>query len=893
MAADGTIPTQPVPLDERIRREVASLREGKAGGIHLAHRIATIFEEQIRSVIRDVLVNLPGDLRKNVSANTAVVLVGGSGRGELVPYSDCDLLILHAPNISSDVEAIVAEFIRKAWDSGLKIGHSVRTVDETWRIARQDIQIATSLVEARLLVGSTVLYDRMRMLFRERVVQHRLGAFLSECTEARQTERDNYGGSPNLLEPNVKRSPGGLRDVHWMRWIAYAIYGSSDVSRLRPAGGLNADDQRILIDGLDYLLKVRVELHLHAQREQDVLSRSEQIRIAVKWGFEHRPGQRDVEQFMQEYFRHATAICDIADRFAERLRPRHAISRIKNALLTRRVGGVFLLSPTTIDVLPNATERITASPERVIELFLFVARDGVDLTPRLEEAITRATGRFPNELTHETCRLFLLVLDTPDHVGKALRIMLRTGVLAYLIPEFTHARCLIQFSEYHSFTVDEHTFRTIDAANDFLIEPGAVGDARRKLAHSWMLNFALLLHDIGKGFDEDHSLVGRRIAIRTAARFRLSEEEQEQLTLLVYRHLLMVHLAFRRDTTEAKLLYDFTHEVGTPDSLRHLFVLSACDLRGVGPGIWTDWKADLLSEFYRQSMSVLGGDVPQSNAAQMDEKRGRIRAILTEADRPVSTIDIKDWATAELDGLSTHFLANIPEDAVAEDLLTLLDLGEQEVSVTGTYDEATATTTYRVIVRPPFTNGCFSVATGVLAAKRMQTVEAIIETTVAGIAIDRFRVIDEDFEEEVPDWRINDVAASLRAAIKGQISVARLFHHHRRYGDQVDYPPLAAGTVRVVRDVDTSEKSTIIDVFAPNRRGLLYTIATALLEMEVSIDLAKISTHVDQIVDVFYVTEMSGEKITDEARLDHIVRTVRNAVEEYLTNGYRRLLNTG
>ena len=398
----------------------------------------------------------------------------------------------------------------------------------------------------------------------------------------------------------MKRSLGGLRDIHLMRWIGFARYGTSDIDRLRLQGAIHKDDARKLLAAHEYLMRVRFNLHLSSGKEQEVLTREEQLRIAEESQIKPKRGQRPVEQLMQTYFRYSTCVADISQRFVELHRPQAAISRGMRLLTTHASGGLYKVSHDQIDVYPRHRDLVCSSTERLLKLFRAAQLYGVEVNFRLFQIIKQSVPNLRPELTRREAQLFLDVLAVSWNVARTLRAMYDTGLLEVILPDMAHARCLLQFNRYHSYTVDEHTLRTIEAAEQFGREEEPVGLANGELLRKDILHLALLLHDLGKGFEEDHSEVGRQIAQRVAKRLFLSDDQREVLVFLVHKHLSMSHLAFRRDTGDLDLLIRFGHDVGTPEILRILYVLTAADLKAVGPGVWTDWKAELLSGLVRQ-----------------------------------------------------------------------------------------------------------------------------------------------------------------------------------------------------------------------------------------------------------------------------------------------------
>lgn len=861
---------------------------GSATGIQIAARIAERTEQFFTEVYRSACESLSPHDRRLVAEDAAITFVGGPGRGELCPYSDVDLLFLYRPAAHDPFAHVAAEVIREGWDAGFRIGHAVRTVEQTIQIARSEIAVATSLVDLKPLAGDAGLVDRLRSQWRDRLVRRRLRTFYNECLASRGKERLEHGECPSILEPDVKRSPGGLRDVHLLRWIAYAKFGTTDLDLLRLRNAIGRDDARHLLEAYDFLLKVRIDLHFHAGRESDILTREEQRRLAEERHIPGTPGVRPVERFMQTYLRHATTIAEITERFINRHRPRSALGAAAETMLTRRAAGVFWLGPSTVQIAPRFRESTAGSPERVLDLFRFVAKSGVEPTAETEELLRKHTPSWPAEISPEAAERFLGLLAYDRYLGKALRAMYRSGVLEWLIPDLRHARCLIQFNQYHSFTVDEHSLRTVEAGCRFAFEPGPIGEARRSVRQPAVLNLALLLHDIGKGFDRDHSDVGQEIARRVGLRLRLSDSDRDRLEYLVLKHLSMVHLALRRDLTDPRLALQFSHDVKSPETLRMLYVLSAADLDAVGPGVFTKWKADLLTDLYEQSLHFLSGQSARLGAEGLasikNEAATAFRHSVGEAHRP----ELHEWATKQLAGFSHQYLATTPISQIVGDLQGLRSLQPDSVLTSGTYDSSTKTTEYRIIASATVADGCFHKMAGVLSAKRLEILSATIETTVDGTVVDRYRVLDTDHDGPVPAWRIAEVTTALRETLLVGADIPQLIRKHQPYGAADRAAPLSDLPLQVSTDTDTSERCTILDVFAHDRPGLLFVLTRTLHDLGLSVDVAKISTHLDQVVDVFYVTTQDGRKITDEPTLRTIRDTLLDRLNEFESEGHTR-----
>lgn len=885
-----------------IRQRGRRLFDGGATGIQVAAALCEATDAFLIDLFREALSEATPSQEAALQSNAAVIALGGLGRGELAPYSDTDLLFLDGrgatgfagatASAGAAFSAFAAQVVRDCWDAGLRLGHSVRTFGETLSLARQDAHVATSLVQSRLLWGDEALFRKFRHTFERKVVRGRAPwggwsrAFVEACVAAREAERREHGSAVSQLQPNVKRSLGGLRDVHLLRWIGFAHYGTADIDALRLLGALKKDDARRLVTAWEFLTRIRIDLHFRADRPQDVLTYEEQLRIAEERGVEPSVGLRPVERFMQTYFRHSTDVANIVQRFTALHRPGSLASRVIHSLFTHRVDGRYRVGWDWIDVLPRAREIVLGSTEQILKLYHTALVNRVVPLPQLTEHIERAVPDLPEELSPDSARLFVEMMGGGRSLGRILRSLYETGLLERIIPQVTHARCLLQFNEYHSYTVDEHTLRTVEAAVQFARDDGPLGRAYRNIHHREILHLALLLHDLGKGLNEDHSEVGRRIARSTAARLNLPEQQREMLVFLVHKHLLMSHLAFRRDIADPEILLQFSREVGSPELLRMLYVLTAADLIAVGPGIWTDWKAELLTELYDRTMLILSGEeIRFREAEHIKQIKEQVCASLLSAESGATNPEFQEWIDGQMNTFSPHYLSGIPPVRIAADLKLMRRLEPGGVLVEGRFDPETDTVRYHLIAHADVSQGCFHKTTGVLTAKRLEILTAQICTTREGVVVDHFRVLDKDYTGAPPPSRIDDVARTIKSVLTGEFAVEQLFRKHTRFEAADALHPISDLPTRVVIDNDSSDRSTVIDVFAHDRPGLLYLLTRTIYDLGLSVLLAKIGTHLDQVVDVFYVTDAQGRKIEDGQRLQQIRTELTSKVEQFEQQG--------
>lgn len=856
-----------------LRAEVAAMRSDIEDRFNagesprdLIRSLSDQADQFVLKLVAQRLSQLPSAAASQIESQTSIIAIGGCGRREVAPYSDLDLLFLHDTSPPPEYATFAADVVRDIWDAGFKLGHSVRTLRDATQMARQDVEFATSLVETRHLWGNPILARKLEKSYKSKLIRGRLGTFIDLCTNARLAEFQPHGWSAQQLEPDVKNSPGGLRDLHLIRWVGYAKFGVRDFHDLAAAKAIGSEDLETLINGHEFLNRIRLNLHFAAGRAQEVLTRSEQMRLSTEWGYQGTSAQIPVEQFMQEYFRHATAIARVARRFTELQRKKSIAAVCLETVMAHRADGIFQVGQQELNASSAVRKRYAPRLEDILQIFELATLYQVRLSPQLEEFVREQVALADETLTPEAAHAFMTILGSAGTLAVTLRQMYETGLLEKVIPQFRHANCLMQFNQYHRYTVDEHTLRCIEEVTLLISDPTSLGQAYRSIHNKAILHLALLLHDIGKGYEEDHSEVGARIAADVAARLYLSPREIDTIVFLVHKHLMMALQAFRRDISDPAFLVRFGRDVGSQEMLRMLYVLTAADIKGVGPGTWTSWKGELLGELYEGAMSVFSND----QSWESNHRVAEVRALVKQMRRDSSDSRLRrmseDWVAGMLESLPPNYLSRVAPTDLLELLVTMRRLEKEDVIVRGRHDRENELTEYSVMTRQEYGAGCFSKICGALTAKRLEILSAQIITCDNGTVLDTFQVIDGDFTGTVPAIRMAEIGEAVREVLLGRQTVEKLLMTNRRYASEA-VPILLQEPPHVVTDNESSDTSTVIDVFAHDRRGLLFIISSVLRELGLNVSLAKISTHLDQVVDVFYVTDSTGEKIRDEARL--------------------------
>jgi [protein-PII] uridylyltransferase len=865
------------------REKLARQHASGSPGIQVCAHFTDLLEGIVVDLFQAALAELDPAARQRIEPAVSLLAHSGFGRREMAPYSDLDLMLLHPFSSDAAIVPLVRPFTQFLYDLALDVGFSARTPNQACAMAVEDATVLTSLTEARPIFGDDNLYERFDGRFR-RMVRRRRRRLLAATEAARREERTKYGETNFLLEPNVKRSRGGLRDLQLIRWLGFIRYGEQDYDGLHQAGHLTKEDVRILRRTRDFLLWLRNDLHFHAGKANDVLERAEQLRLAEARHYDPVEGLLPVEQFMRAYFQHTTEVREVASHFAAGARPRPLWNWLTEPLFSHQFEHDFRIGPTTIFATRHGLAKLRGDLAEVLRLLdianLTDKRIAHDTWRAIRTAMTERGPANPDEpLPTAVTERFLSLLSQPTRLEELLRKLHELRVLEQIIPGMTHARGLLQFNAYHRYTVDEHSLRVVDELTKLQHDPSIPGEVYRSIKNKSLLHLAALIHDLGKGYVEDHSEIGRRLAGHTATRLNLSPQDRETLEFLVHKHLRMSHLAQQHDIHDENVVVQFAVEVGSAQRLKMLYTLTLADLAGVGPGVLNEWKRELLTDLYRHTSSLLASESVQDAANQ--RVRTRREEIMSIARR----LEGVAWWESQIITLPPSLLFAESPQQIVERLDRLRHLPHHDAVAWGVHRPERRAVEYTIGTYEEISPGIFHKLTGALAAARQQILSAEINTLAAGMVLDRFYVQDQDFAEAPPEERIDEISRKLIAALKDKTGRPPTFRRLWQDRSQAADAAIKHLPTRVTFDNSTAEKFTILAVFAYDRLGLLYAIARALFDLGLSVSKAKIGTHLDQVVDVFYVTDQrTGAKVTDEARLRQISDRLIAAIHELDAN---------
>nr|WP_245972448.1 [protein-PII] uridylyltransferase [Rhodovulum robiginosum] len=804
----------------------------------------------------------------------AVLAVGGYGRGEMAPFSDVDLLFLTPYKITPWAESLIESMLYILWDLRLKVGHASRTVKDCLRLGRDDYTIRTSLLELRFLGGHEPLAAELK----DRLWSDLFASTASDFIEAKLSERAErhrkQGGQRYVLEPNVKEGKGGLRDLQSLYWIAKYVHRVDSVAELARVGVFTEEELQSFDRAENFLWAVRCHMHLISGRAMDQLTFDIQVEVASRMGYADRAGRRAVEHFMQDYFRHATTVGELTRIFLTALEAAH----VKKAPMLlglwrrkRKVKEGYVVVQNRLNV--EDPEQFTQDKLNILRLFEEALRTGMLIHPEAMRLVAANLDKIDDDMRNdpEARRIFLDLMLKHGNPERGLRRMNELGVLAAFIPEFEPIVAMMQFNVYHHYTVDEHTIQCISTLakieREELVEELPI--ASRILQNGVdrkVLYVALLLHDIGKGRPDDHSVLGAQIARKVAPRLGLKAEDCETVEWLVRYHLLMSDMAQKRDLSDPRTVRDFAKAVKTKKRLDLLTVLTVCDIIGVGPGTWNNWKAQLLRSLYRETAQALETGLEAVNREKREaEAKRALRAALPDWEKKDLRAETGRHYGPYWQGLATD------TQVVFANLLRGITDDEIRIDLDEDADHDATRACFALADHP----GIFSRLAGALALVGANVVDARTYTTKDGYATAVFWIQDAD-GAPYEAARLTKLRATIEKTLMGKI-MAR-----EKLADRDKLKKRERGfrfPTSIAFDNEGSEIYTIIEVDTRDRPGLLYDLTRVLANNNIYIASAVIATYGAQVVDSFYVKDMFGLKLYSRARREALEKKLRAAIE--------------
>ena len=902
--SEGTTGEIAAKVAEARARAERGLADGTTSGIALAHQLTA----DIDAIVTQLAV---AELRRASIAGVASVgkvamlATGGFGRREFAPYSDLDLIFLFERDPDEAGQELAQRILHPLWDARLDAGHAVRSWAEALELPDSDLTAATALLDARFVAGDSEMAAEFLQAYRGRVAGSSPGSLVARLIDEQQKRHSRFGDTIFLLEPDLKSGPGGVRDLCAGRWAAFARFGTGDPYALRDLGQMSPRQAAAFETARDWLLKVRIAVHLEAGRRQDQLRFDLQEKVAPRL-YRHVPIAAGdvrsavapaVEALMHDFQRHARTISRETTRLLSR-----ASADPQRRPLERRLPGQagdgardgdgdgldtsFIERDGALEVIePSVFER---RPSEMVRIFqVAIERDrpiGLRTTDLISEQAAHgaeALRRDPDSAVR-----FLSVLTDTSDVATPSRLeqMNDLGLLAALMPEWEPITGRVQHDVYHIYTVDQHSLYSVAMLKALARREHAKAfpwptEEVAHIHHPVSLYLATLLHDVGKGIGKNHSIKGAVLAATIAGRLGLSAEDVKRVEFLVREHLTMGHTSQRRDLDDPELIAHFARLCEDEDTLRDLFLITFVDLYCVGPGNLTSWKDELLRDLFQRTRVYLrrGPDLLTAERAQAARRRKR------EACKKLSLSPDDPRVAAILGGLPDRYFVENSATQVARHVQLM---SGREGSCALDVIPQRGKSYVELVVVADDVPGLLAKITGVLFANKLDIMDAAIYSRepfgalTTGEALDIFRVRPATEQAVIDDARIESVRRDLLAVLEGKVAVDSLVTSRAASTSSIfarAKPEVPPTEVKV--DNEISRDFTVIDVFTEDRPGVLYTIARVLHEQGLDIHRSKVGVEADRVADIFYVrSEATGGKVLDPDRIAAISEALGNAL---------------
>lgn len=796
---------------------------------------------------------------ENHSTGLSLLAVGGYGRGELHPFSDIDILVLLEREPNQPLQETIGQFLTFLWDLGLEVGHSVRTIEQCVEEAQKDLTIITNLMESRVVIGANTLFNQLC----DAIAPDKMwpiDQFWAAKKQEQRTRHTKYNDTEYNLEPNVKSSPGGLRDIQNIIWIARRRFNMPSLAFLQGPGFLNENEFQVLDRAQSFLWRVRYALHMLAGRSEDRLLLEYQHKLAQLFGYSSDDTKQAIEQFMQQYYRTVMSVSELSD-FINQLFEEYISA---DSSLIEPLNQRFQINSGYLEHISD--DIFARCPSAILEVFVLLAQHPHIKGTRSETIrLLRDHRHLIDEDFRQNPRntsLFIQLFGCAEGVHMNLRRMNRYGILGRYLPEFGRIIGQMQHDLYHIYTVDAHTLNLIKHLRklrhaDFAEKFSLAGAILGRLPKVELIYLAGLYHDIGKGRGGDHSELGAVDAENFALRHQLPTWDRRLIVWLVRNHLIMSETAQRKDITDPEVIYDFARQVGEQVRLDYLYVLTVADLNATNPKLWNSWRAQLLRQLYSETRRALrrGLENPLERDEQIAARQSTAQSLLAAQHISQQQID-KVWAQMGDDYFLRHGAGEIAWHTAA--LVAHGDSSEPLVLVRETsqrgFDGGS-----QVFVAAPSRRDLFAATAAALDQLNLSIHEARILTSSSQLAIESYIVLEADGGRIGNDpERIQDIRHGLSSALANPERYPELIQ--RRIPRRLKH---FAFSPQISIHNDAQRSYTIVEVVAPDRPGLLARIGQVFVEFDLSLVSAKIITQGERIEDVFFLTDNQGQLLSD------------------------------
>ncbi|MGC8594021.1 MAG: [protein-PII] uridylyltransferase [Candidatus Kryptoniota bacterium] len=852
------------------RRKQARIRHESGGsGSEVSLMLTKAVDEVIRAAVEE----------SEAFDSLSVIAIGGYGRAELCPHSDIDVMFLVENGVESGF--LAQRVMHFLWDVGLNIGHSVRNIEQVLEAYRTDHDSWSSALEYRFVAGKVDLFNRYVEALRDFVSHIKDNSYVTSTLAGIEKRHEKYGKSTQLLEPNVKKSAGGLRDLHALLWM-YRTLDPDFLSTytenltepmvvrfldlLLEKGLINRLQHTHTSEAFDFLLRTRQSLHYQSAGLNDLLDFEIQKKVAAGLGYISGDYSRGVESFMRDYYRHARKIYRLNQVLVEKIRAQVEPAGLVNESL--ELDENYVLEHGKIGFKSG----VKLNGVVLFRAFLLKARTGKHFDENVREAIVQNLELFSEpsfRISKEVASIFRRILESEGKVGFTLKSMNELGVLGRYIPEFGKLIGFFQHNVYHYYTTDEHTLTALEnlenVEDEFLRE--LLTSVNRKDA----LYLGVMFHDIAKPISiGKHEIIGVDVAREALIRMGF-DEIVDDVSFLVLNHLKMEQVAFRRNIGDPETVYEFSKLFSNSERLKMLYLLTYADLSAVNPGVWTPWKAQLLQQLYVRTKKIIDESIDREKLSLLHDELKEEKQKLVSQRLPET---MSEAVVRHFEGIENDLYLLVFDEGEIANHIVNIEQGFEDVRVS--YLNSNENTDVTIIARDaPFQLSRFCAA---LSSNDANIVDANIFTRKDGIIIDRFKVFDNITKRSLTDGQQKKIEADLKSIIKGTVTPEELFHRHRMRWQRKLKNEMNPN-IKVGVNFSETGGFSLIEIYAPDSLGFLYRVTSAISAAGLSIHFAKIATRVDGIVDTFYVLKNDGG-LPDRRELEELEKKVLDIVND-------------
>ena len=836
----------------------------KNDGLKTAYTRSNILDQIISACFKNFFILSPNKIKID---NFGIVATGGYGRRELAPFSDIDILFLHNIKNKKNLENIVKPFLYILWDLGLRVGYATRTLKESIYFSKKNLDISTSILESRFIIGNKKIYNKMKDEYQKKIIDVQGTNFISKKLVERENRLKYHADSRYLLEPNVKDGKGGIRDLQTLSWIGQFFYKANNLNDLVKKKILDKNLARSFFKSKQFFWTVRTHLHNLSNRPNEQLNFEYQKEIAKRMGYKKHKGTTNVERLMKHYFLTAKKVSDLIRIYCTSIEEKEKLIIRKKGITNRtkkRIGDFIIINKR---VNFHKHFLIKKNQEKVFKIFQIAQEKDLDIHPLAIRFIINNLIKIDKNISKkkEILNIFIEILTSKKNSEKYLKLMNETGLLGKLIPDFQKIVGQMQFGGFHTFTVDEHTLKAIGLLHD--LEKGLLEDTKKlykeifsEILSPRILYISLFFHDLGKGRGQNHSVISSKIAQRFCSFLELDNIETKTIIWIIKNHLLMSKVSQRLDLEDSKTIIEFVKQIYSLEQLKLLFLFTIIDMKATGKKVWNSWNKFLLEQLFLKSRKLIlatGKEtfLPNVNKIKLKLKK-KFHYISSNKFENLFNFFPKDLIlNNSKKNLYQYF--NIVYKSQKDSFISLKK---------NNYKFAT-----EIIIYTKDEPGLLSKFAGAVAICGFNVVEARVCTLKNSMALDTLWVQNEKGSILDSKYQIPKLKNILKKILLEKVFLEKNIYTTYQHSNE---KKLFNMVPQVYVDNIMSEHSTILEINSTDRIGLIYDLTKKIYSLGLQINSAKILTMGHKITDIFYITDLKGKKILSDVKINQLKKQI-------------------